>query len=164
MDPRVQVSAAGLEKKLQMEMRMASLLSETSKALAQAEALRDSLQKISQQAGSSIHDSIQTFQNKLAAILDGAPGSPPDALMLTRVNGQISVLYGQVWQVDAEPTVAQSDASAAVDRDASDILKRWAALRTSELPNLNRALRDASLSEVQIESNPHQEESGMDEE
>ena len=50
MDPRVKISAAGLEKKFQLEMRLASLLSQTSQAVMQAGSIRDPLQKLSQQA------------------------------------------------------------------------------------------------------------------
>jgi hypothetical protein len=80
------------------------------------------------------------------------------------VNGQVSTLYGQVWQADAEPTVSQSQAIAAADKDASDALERWDTLKTSDLPALNRALRGAGLPEVQIEADPHKEEAVMDEE
>ena len=54
--------------------------------------------------------------------------------------------------------------TAAVERDASDVMKRWDVLRTSDLPALNHTLNDARLPEVKIESDPHKEEGGMDEE
>jgi photosystem II stability/assembly factor-like uncharacterized protein len=161
-DPRVQISAAGLEKKFHMEMRLASLLSETSKAVMQAGSLRESLQKLSQDATGAALASIQSFQTKLAEVLGAA--SPSDAITLTRVNGQVSVVYGQVWQADAEPTVAQSEASAALTRDAANATKRWEVLQASDLPALNRALHEANLPEVHVESDPHPEESSTDEE
>ncbi len=167
MDLRVQISSASLEKKFQFETRLASLLTQTSKAVIQAGSIREALQKLSQQAAGTTRDSVQAFQNKLTAIV-GAPASfaaPPAAeITLGRVNGQVSVLYGQVWQVDAEPTAAQSEAIAATERDSADVMQRWNALKASDLPALNRALHDAALPEVQIESDPHREESGMDEE
>ena len=43
-------------------------------------------------------------------------------------------------------------------------MKRWDTLRTTDLPALNRALGGANLPEVKIESDPHQEETNMDEE
>jgi hypothetical protein len=43
-------------------------------------------------------------------------------------------------------------------------MKRWDALTTSDLPALTRELRAANLPEVHIESDPHQEDSGLDEE
>ena len=167
MDPRVKNSAAALEKKFHSETRLASLLSDTSKDVAQAESIREPLQKLSQQAEGPTRDAVQAFQAKLTLVL-GAPAgfaSPPtDAATLTRVNAQVATLYGQVWQADGEPTVAQSEAMAAVERDASDAMKRWQALKITDLPALNRILRGVNLPEVQIESDSHKEESGMDEE
>ncbi len=160
MDPRVRVSRAGLEKKFQLEMRLAPLLGETSKAVMQAGSIREQLQRLTQQPTGATRDSIQAFQTKLAAVLE----SPAGAITLTPVNGQVTVLYGQVWQADAEPTATQSEAIGVSEHDAADVMKRWDALKNSDLPALNRELRAANLPEVQIESNPHQEDAGMDEE
>jgi photosystem II stability/assembly factor-like uncharacterized protein len=167
IDPRVKISAAELEKKFDTEKRLAALLSQTSQAVLQAGSIRDPLQKLSQQATGQVRDSVQAFQNKLVAVL-GAPGGfaapPANDITLSRVNGQIATLYGQVWQVDAEPTASQSEAISASEHDASDAMKRWDALRTSDLPALNRSLGGANLPEVKIESDPHKEEGGVDEE
>jgi len=167
MDPRITISSAGLEKKFLLEVRLASLLTQTSGALLQAGSMREPLQKLTQQATGPTLDAIQAFQNKLAAILGASAGSAapaPDAVTLARVNGQFGVLYGQVWQVDAEPTVAQIEGSVAAEHDASDAMQRWNALMTSDLPALNGALRSAKLPEIKIESDPHKEETLMDEE
>jgi photosystem II stability/assembly factor-like uncharacterized protein len=164
MDPRITISPSALQKKFQMEMSLASLLTETSKALSQANSIRGALQKLTVPPKGAIHDSIESFQKKLADILGAAPASATqaEAKTLTQANSQIGALYGQVWQADAEPTVAQSQASIPVQADAADAMKRWDMLRTSDLPALNRALRKANLPEVQVESNSHQEDSGMD--
>ncbi len=167
MDPRVKISPAGLQKKFQMEVRLASLLSLTSKAVLQAGSIRDPLQKLSQQASGPAHDSVQAFQNKLTAVLGPPAGSaapPADEISLLRVNGQIAVLYGQVSQADAEPTGAQSEAIASSEHDSLDAVNRWDALKTSDLPELNRALRGANIPEVRVESDSHKEETVMDEE
>ena len=166
MDPRVQISAA-LEKKFQLETRLASLLSETSRAAMQAGSIRESLEKLSQRSSGSTRDALQSLQTKLAALLGPSPGfaaPPADTVTLARVNGQVATLYGQVWQVDAEPTASQSEASASVEHDVSDAMKRWDNLKTTDLPALNRILRAAKLPEVQVDSDTHREESGMDEE
>ena len=167
MDPRVKVSAAGLEKKLQVELRLASLLSQTSKALMQAGSVHEPLEKLSQQVTGATLDSIKAFQNKLKEVA-GAQASffapPSDAVTLARVNGELSTLYGQVWQVDAEPTAAQSEAIAATEHDTVEAMKRWEALKTSDLPTLNQALKVANLPEVKLDSDPHKQESFSDEE
>jgi len=167
MDPRVKISAASREKKFQFEVRLASLLSETSRAVLQAGSIREPLQKLSQQATGPIHDSVEAFQNKLAAVLGASSGfsAPPSGdVTLTRVNGQVAVLYGQVWQVDAEPTASQSEATTAAEHDASEVIKRWDALKTTDLPALNRALSEANLPAVRIEMDLHKEDAVMDEE
>jgi len=167
MDPRVKTSTAGLERKFQLETRLASLLTQTSQAVQQAGSLRDPLQKLSQQATGAIHDSIQAFQNKLTALL-GAPAGflapPANENTLTRTNSQVAVLYGQIWQVDADPTSSQSEAFAAIEHDASDVMKRWDALRTTDLPALNHSLGGANLPEIKIDVDAHKDEGGMDEE
>jgi photosystem II stability/assembly factor-like uncharacterized protein len=167
MDPRVKTSAAGLEKKFQMEKSLATLLSQTSRAVMQAGSMNQSLQKLNQQATGATLDAVQAFEKKLAAVA-GGPASffaPPSAeVTLARVNGQITVLYGQVWQADAEPTTAQAGAVAIAEHDTTDAMKRWDELKTSDLPALNRTLHAAGLPEIQIESDPHQEDAGMDEE
>ena len=69
-----------------------------------------------------------------------------------------------MWQADAEPTAAQSEAIAATEHDALDVMKRWDVLKASDLPALNGELRAANLPEVHIESDPRQDDTGMDEE
>jgi len=133
----------------------------------QAGSIRESLEKLSQRSSGSTRDALQSLQTKLAALLGPSPGfaaPPADTVTLARVNGQVATLYGQVWQVDAEPTASQSEASASVEHDVSDAMKRWDNLKTTDLPALNRILRAAKLPEVQVDSDTHREESGMDEE
>ncbi len=168
MDPRVKTSADGLQKKFREETRLAALLDQSSRAVLQAGLIRDVLQKLSQQANGWVRDPIQLFQNKIAAALGtggGAPGAGANEITLARVNGQLVVLYGQVWQVDAEPTSSQLEAIAATEHDVQDVMKRWDALKTTDLATLNRDLKQANLPEVKIEENPSQQDEGnVDEE
>jgi len=83
---------------------------------------------------------------------------------LSRVNGQAGTLYQQVWQVDAEPTSSQTEAASATERDRADVLKKWNDFKATDLPALNRLLRDSKIPELQLEADPHQEESQVDEE
>ncbi len=167
MDPRVKTSAAGLDQKYQLETHLASLVSKTSKAVMQAGSIREPLQKLSDQATGPARDAVQSFQTKLTAVLGTPSGffAPPSAeVTLARVNGEVMVLYGQVWQADAAPTAAQAAAATVIERNASDVIKRWDALKTTDLAALNQSLHTANLPEVQIESDPHKDEGGMDEE
>ena len=103
MDPRVKTAPLGLEKKFESEVRLASILSESSQAVFEAGSLRDQLEKMNPQASSSASsngpnnvpgkekksritkpttlgkaetkDAIEAFQKKLTALL-GASGDP----------------------------------------------------------------------------------------
>ena len=167
MDPRVKASAEALQKKFQMESRLAGLVDQTSKALEQAGSIQAPLKKLTEQTSGQILESVQAFQKKLNALL-GTPvgfGAPSTGeVTMSRVNSQAATLYGQVWQADAEPTVAQSDASAATAREVSDALKRWESLKTVDLAEVNHVLKQGNLPEIKIDSDVHVEESGMDEE
>jgi photosystem II stability/assembly factor-like uncharacterized protein len=167
MDPRVHTTTAGLEKKFHAEVRLSSLLTQTSVALRQAGSLREPLQKLLQPSNGSTHDALQAFESKLTALLGAPPAflAPPSPeVTLTRTNGEISTLYGQVWQADAEPTLAQAEAIQTSDKQAAAVLERWKTMKSSDLPALNRTLRDANLPELKIEMQPPQDDDGVDEE
>ena len=164
MDPRVKTSAVGLQKKFQAETRLASIMTETAQVLRQGGSIRAQLEKLS---SSSTKESIEAFQKKLTDLL-GAPGGflapPSQEVTLSRVNGQADTLYAQVWQADAEPTAAQMAVGVATERDSSDVLKRWNDFKNTDLPALNRVLRESKVPEVKLEADLHQEESQVDEE
>jgi hypothetical protein len=167
MDPRVKTSAAGLQKKFQAESRMASIMTESAQALLQGGSIRAQLEKLTAQATGSAKDALDATGKKLNALLGAAPGflAPPSPeSTLSRLNGQASTLYGQVWQVDAEPTSPQMEALSAVEKDGGDILKRWTEFKNTDLPALNRQLRESKVPEVQLEANIHQDEPQVDEE
>jgi photosystem II stability/assembly factor-like uncharacterized protein len=165
MDPRVKISAAALEKKFQLESRLAELVDRTSKALLQAGSMHAALQKLDESTSGRVHEQVQDFQKKLDALLGTSAGfgaPPAGETTLSSVNSEAAALYGQVWQADAEPTLAQSDAGTATAHEASDALKRWESLRTTDLAGLNQALKQGNLPEIKVESEVHVEESGMD--
>jgi len=167
MDPRVKTSEAALQKKFQAETRSASIMTETAQALRQGGSIRAQLEKLSAQTNASTKESIEAFQKKLTDLL-GTPGGflapPSQEVTLSRVNGQADTLYAQVWQADAEPTVVQMAVVVATERDSADVLKRWNDFKNTNLPALNRVLRESKIPEVKLEADLHQEESQVDEE
>jgi hypothetical protein len=169
MDPRVKTSVAGLQKKFQAETRMASVMTESGGALRQGGSIRAQLEKLSAQpsANASPKEAIEAFEKKLTALLGASGGflAPPSPeVTLGRLNGQASTLYTEIWRADAEPTAAQMEALSATEREREDVLKRWNDFRNSDLPGLNRVLRDSNLPEVQLQADLHQEEAQEDEE
>jgi photosystem II stability/assembly factor-like uncharacterized protein len=166
MDPRVKTPLAGLQKKERAETRLASILTQTTPALLQANAIRSQLEKLSQ-SNDATRNAVADFQKKLAALV-GAPGgffTPPSAeATLSRINGEASTLYQQIWSVDAEPTSAQMTALDATERAGAELLKRWTDLKNTSVPELNRVLRESQAPEVHIDDHPPQVESAVDEE
>jgi len=167
MDPRVKTLLPGLQKKFQAETRMASIMTESAQAVLQGNSVRAQLEKVKAQANPTTTDAMETFDKKLAALL-GAPGGflapPSQEVTLSRLNGQAGTLYTQVWQADAEPTLSQMAARETIEGDSVGVLKRWSDFKNTDLPALNRVLREANIPEVQVESELHQEESQIDEE
>lgn len=167
MDPRVKTSAAGLEKKFQGEMRLASQASSLSEAVIQGGAIRAQLEKRSSQSNSKAQGAVEEFRKKLDTLL-GKPGgffAPPSAEpTLSRASGEASTLYQEIWQSDTEPTASQMQALAEIERSSSDLLKRWNELKNTDLPALNQRLRESGSGEIELQKDIHQDETEMDEE
>jgi photosystem II stability/assembly factor-like uncharacterized protein len=171
MDPRVKTPAAGLTQLFQMEDRLAEMMTESTEAVTQARSATEQLAKLSSQASGSVAAEIAAMQKKLAAAMGGAggpggrPARPvgPPVAKLTRVNGEVSGLYGELDRADATPTAAQAAALTAAEHDYAAAMKQWEALKKSAIPALNRQLRGASLPEIHLESaTPEEEEPGGD--
>ena len=165
MDPRVKASAAALDEKFQAEVKLAAIMNEFSPAVLQGGSMREQAAKLLSQATGRTKEAIEAFDKKLATVLGSSGGffAPPSAeVTVTRVNSQANALYGQVWQVDAEPTSAQDAAILVVERDSADALKRWNDLKTADLPELNRVLQKSKMAEVRPAAEPQQEESEDD--
>ena len=156
MDPRVKTPPAGLQQMFNLETRLASLLTSSSEAVIQARSIREQVDKLSGKASGSAAEAIETFKKKIK-LLTGiwAVFSPAGSeLTLSRVNGDVSTLYGEVYAADAAPTVAQVEAAKAAEQDAATVMKQWDAFKTTDLPALNNALRTAGLPEIRLETNP----------
>ena len=65
----------------------------------------------------------------------------------------VAALYAEIDRADVAPTAAQDQALVAVEKDFTATMKRWDALRTSEIPSLNRRLKSTGLPELTAESN-----------
>jgi len=165
MDPRIKISTESLQKKFQAETRLASILSQSSEALAQAGSVREQLEKLSSE--SQAKDSLEPAQSKLNELLGASGGffaPPSQQITLSRVNGQAAGLYQQVWQVDAEPTSSQLQALTDAEHDSADILQRWNQFKTSDLPALNQKLHKGGVPEIQVRSDADTDDSQLDEE
>jgi photosystem II stability/assembly factor-like uncharacterized protein len=167
MDPRVKTPAGGLQEKFEAETHLASIMSESTQALHQGASIRSQLDKLTEKGDASVKTSATEFEKKLNALLGSAGGffAPPSPeVSLNRLNGQASGLYQQVWHVDAEPTTAQLQASGTIDHDRDDVIRRWNEFKQTELPAMNRLLRQANIPQINPQAAIQQDEPPGDEE
>jgi photosystem II stability/assembly factor-like uncharacterized protein len=180
MDPRTKTPPEGLRALFEMQTSLANRMTRSSKAVAQARSIHEQLEKLSSQASGATKDAIESLDKKISALLEAAPpaspqkppapGTPavppaPADATLTQVSGNIAALYAEIDRADAAPTPAQSQALATIEKDFAASAQRWDAIRSSDIPALNRQLKSSSLPGLNAESNAKpQEEMGEDEE
>jgi hypothetical protein len=157
MDPRVSTPAAGLRQQYEVESRLVAMINESFEARAELTSLDRQLDTLSKQAQGSVADSVSALRTKLSALSGSrrgrfAPG--PSTLSLSRVAGEIGELYRQVWGADVAPTAAQMAALAAVEKDYAEVMRRWKAIKSTDLPALNRQLSAGRLPVIKVEAEP----------
>ncbi len=164
MDPRVKTSTEGLAQMFHVESRLAGMMNESTRAVAEARSAREQLGTLAKSASGPAADAVSVFDKKVAGVLGGGGPRGPGAAAATLggLGGEIGALYGEVDRADATPTVAQVNAVAETENKLSQVLKQWKAVKESDLPALNQQLRGANLPEIHLESNPKQEEESED--
>jgi photosystem II stability/assembly factor-like uncharacterized protein len=154
VDPRVNTPPAGLEQQFNLETRLASELTASTEAITQARSVLDQLHKIRTQPSGGLAEAIKALDQKVGTILRGPTPAPTSAApepTLTRTGAALDTLYGSVGQADAAPTSAQANAAADAERDLAALMKQWEEIRKSDLPSLNRQLKNAKLPEIGLE-------------
>ena len=167
MDPRVKTSPAGLQKKFDLEMQLASALSRGSEAVSQARSVHEQLGKLDESAKGSLKDSVEALNEKISAILGGPADSATSDSQRSRLapaNSTVIALYKEVENADSPPTTAQVEAFANAENELVAAIKRWDEIKASELPVLNQQLRAAGLPELRLDLPPQQQAGGEDEE
>ena len=160
-DPRVKASQADLEQQFKLQTRLASMMTRSSEAILQARSIREQLEKLSASATSSTKEAIAALDKKIVTLLEPAGASAAatsEEKNLKDVNGDVYDLYMQVDHPDAAPTLAQEKATEATEAELAPLLKRWQEIKSSDMPALNRLLKTAQLSEIQVAIDPNLEE------
>jgi len=155
IDPRVNTPPASLEQQFNLEMRLASELTASAEAVIGAHSILDQLHKIGTQPSGPLAESIKALDQKVEAI--AGTFMPPLAgsvreLTLARENEAVRTLYGSIGEADAAPTAAQVNAATDTERELSAVLNRWEEIKKSDLPALNRQLKNANLPEINLDS------------
>jgi len=167
MDPRVKVSQAGLQKKFDLDIKLASAVTQSSQAVNQARSVREQLQDLANTAPASLKDPIKALTESITELPDGSKnfsGSAETKPGLTSVNTDVIALYKEVEKADSEPTVAQVDAFRNINSKLTENLKAWEELKGSQLRKLNQQLRSAGLAEIRLDLPPREPEHAQNEE
>ena len=166
MDPRVKTSREGLAQMFKMQLRLASIMTEASRALAGARSVREQLQKLNPSRDGALATAVSDFGEKLSAVLDGAEtqrsAGQAARPTLVSMNGGISALYSELDRADAAPTTAQHNAVFEVEGVFADVMKQWRALEATDMPALNQHLRQGNLPEIHSAAEPPREEEDAD--
>jgi hypothetical protein len=162
IDPRVATPPAGIAQMFDVEMRLADMLTRSSRALLEARSAAAQLDKLSGVRGGT-KNLVEAFRKELTEITSGPAEppakaaaqlpaktteaaaqretpKPPEAPTLRRVQGDAAALYESIDRADAAPTAAQMHAVDQLTTELEGVMKRWDALRSTSLVRLNGEL------------------------
>ena len=155
MDPRVTTPPAGLARQFEFETRLSEMMSTGTTAIREARSVHEQLEKLSTNASGSESAAAKELDKKITELLQGPPkpqASGEARPALTRVSASVGALYEEVGRADVAPTEAQAKAVAEVDKDLAALIQQWRAIKSSDLPPLNRQLKGAGQPEIQVGS------------
>ncbi len=158
-DPRVQLPAQALADQLRVARELAGLLTDSSRAVLQANSEQAQLQAL--KPGATAADAVHAYQARLDELL-GTPDKKDDATAIPKVEPKatlpelqerIAGLYTEVIRADAAPTTAQKSATQAAQGAFAGVTSDWHKLQ-DELPDLNKQLRAAGLAPIRADLAP----------
>jgi photosystem II stability/assembly factor-like uncharacterized protein len=152
MDPRVKTPASALQQMFDAQVKLARIVTETSRAVRQARSAQQQIEKLSKDGGAETLDAIgKKIKAELAG--GGFSGPAPAAATLVSLNGQASALYGDVDSADAAPSAALAAAVEKVAGEYPAVKARWTGL----LAELKAARPD-----IQLDTKPAADEESDD--
>ena len=157
MDPRVLTPAAGLRQQHEVESRLVAMINESYEARAELTSLDHQLDTLSKQAQGSLADAVSALRAKASALSGSRSGrfaQGPAVTTLSRTSDEVGGLYAQVGGADAAPTATQMAALAAVEKDYDEVLRRWKAIKSTDLPAVNRQLSASGLAVIKLQAEP----------
>ncbi|HEY1528329.1 MAG TPA: glycoside hydrolase [Candidatus Angelobacter sp.] len=155
MDPRVKTPLAGLQQQFKLSNDLYTQLLTLSPAAEQAGALRKQLKDIQPKATGEALAAIKTLDQKLQALAGGAtrrPGAGTEPPTLGGLKTKFLTLFGVFQEVDVAPSTQAAAAVADLQKQLPPLMDRWNAVKSQDLPAVNKQLQGANLPEVKLES------------
>jgi photosystem II stability/assembly factor-like uncharacterized protein len=160
MDPRVKASPEGLQAQTDLEVKIVEAMHRDFVALIQVRSLRKKLKELPASGKSTIQSEVVDLDQRAAEIEGTAGGygaeflSTPAGRGLARLNGGLNSLLAAVDSADAAPTTQEAAVFAEVQRALDEQLGRWAEIESSDLPALNKDLKQAGVAEIDTKAPP----------
>ncbi len=163
-DPRVKVTPAELHQQNAAEKQLARMMTRTTEDIREARSAQEQIERLAKDAKGTLAAHLSDLGKKIAAALGagGLFGPPPAQPGLASVNGGAMALYNDIDGADAAPTAAQSAALAKLAQQFPGVLERWTKLKATDIAAVNRELKAANLTEIQVSAKPQQEEDSDD--
>jgi hypothetical protein len=157
MDPRVATPAAGLRQQYEVESHLVTLINANFDAQAEVRGVDHQLEALSKKASGPVADAAAALRKKLSALAGSQGESPAPAstdVTLSHVAGDLRELYGAMGGADTAPSATQTAALAAVEKDNAEVMDRWKAIKSTDLPALNRQLSGAGIAVIELKAEP----------
>jgi hypothetical protein len=156
IDPRVKASHEQLRAQLEIESKIAAAMQQSFDALKQVMSLREQLRTASTQARhSEIKLAISELDQKAAALQGTREGSTflssVEGRSLSRLNVALTNMLETVDSADTAPTTSQVAIFGRVQATLTQQLDIWKRMRTQDVPELNKRLKQGGLKEIDAE-------------
>jgi len=155
MDPRVKTPLVGLQQQFKLSNDLYVQLFTLSPAVEQLTGLRKQLKEMQPRATGEILAAINAFDQKLQALGGGAarrPGTGTEPPTLGGMKTRFLALFGVLQEADVTPSTQAAAAVADLQKQLPPLMQRWDAIKSQDLPALNKQLKDASLPELKVEA------------
>jgi photosystem II stability/assembly factor-like uncharacterized protein len=158
MDPRVKVQPEDLRAQFDLETKIAEAMHRDFQALAEVRSLRKRLKELQSSAKPAIQSKLAELDKK-AAEIEGTLGgygaeflTTPGGRGLARLNSGLNSFLSIVDSAEAAPTTQAVAMFADVQRVLDEQIGRWTEIESTDLPALNKDLKQAGISAIDLKS------------
>jgi hypothetical protein len=152
MDPRVKASPADLHEQFDLSWRLYQLQLKLGPIGKRFDEITDQLTKLKAKAAErpDVTQKLETFVQTLTSFgpPHPRPGAPPSLFVLEST----ARLFNDIQGADDAPTAAVENAFAELETKIGPMMDAWHKLLESDLPALNKQLKQAGFPEIKADS------------
>lgn len=115
------MSASDLERQVELECKLASMMTSSARATKEARKVADELAKSSAASAKDLEVRVRALLGTSTGKLEADAPEP-----LIRLASEAGSLYAEAGAADAAPTSAQIEAAAKIERELARSMARWA--------------------------------------